>query len=72
MYENKTVAVVVPAYNEETQIGMVIENMPWFVDRIIIVNDGSKDKTRDIVCMYIEKDKAVSYTHLTLPTIYSV
>lgn len=57
MYENKTIAVVVPAYNEETQIGMVIENMPWFVDRIIIVNDGSKDKTRDIVCMYIEKDK---------------
>ena len=58
MYENKTIAVVVPAYNEETQIGMVIENMPWFVDRIIIVNEGSKDKTRDIVCLLYTSDAA--------------
>ncbi len=57
MLENKTVAVVVPAYNEETQIGMVIETMPDFVDRIIIVNDKSKDKTADIVADYIIKDK---------------
>lgn len=56
MYENKTIAVVVPAYNEETQIGMVIENMPQFVDRIVIVNDGSKDKTHDVVSSYIGKD----------------
>ena len=56
MLNNKTVAVVVPAYNEEKQIGMVIETMPDFVDRIIIVNDKSKDKTADIVAAYIEKD----------------
>lgn len=56
MYENKTIAVVVPAYNEETQIGMVIENMPQFVDRIVIVNDGSKDNTHDVVSSYIGKD----------------
>ena len=43
MLNNKTVAVVVPAYNEESQIGLVIESMPDFVDRIIIVNDCSKD-----------------------------
>ena len=49
MINNKTVAVVVPAYNEETQIGMVIETMPEFVDRIVIVNDLSKDKTNEIV-----------------------
>jgi len=49
MLFNKTIAVVVPAYNEEKQIGLVIETMPDFVDRIIIVNDGSKDKTEEVV-----------------------
>ena len=53
MLNNKIIAVVVPAYNEESQIGMVIESMPDFVDRIIIVNDLSKDKTFDAVMKYI-------------------
>jgi glycosyltransferase involved in cell wall biosynthesis len=52
MIDNKTVAVVVPAYNEETQIGQVIETMPDFVDRIVIVNDASKDKTAEVVKSY--------------------
>lgn len=56
MLNNKTVAVVVPAYNEETQIGMVIETMPDFVDRIVIVNDCSKDKTEEVVLNYIQKE----------------
>ena len=56
MLNHKTVAVVVPAYNEETQIGMVIETMPDFVDRIIIVNDCSKDKTAEVVMQYISND----------------
>lgn len=49
MYEGNTVAVVVPAYNEEKQIRRVIDTMPGFVDRIIIVNDGSRDRTSEIV-----------------------
>jgi len=53
MLNNKTVAVVVPAYNEESQIGIVIETMPDFVDRIIVVNDNSTDSTADIVKKYI-------------------
>ena len=48
MYKNKTIAVVIPAYNEETKIGNVIETMPTFVDYTIVVNDGSTDKTADI------------------------
>ena len=55
MLKNKTIAVVVPAYNEENQIAMVIETMPDFVDRIVIVNDKSKDKTSESVLKYIEK-----------------
>ena len=56
MYKGKTVAVVVPAYNEEKQIGMVIESMPAFVDRIVIVNDCSTDETAEVVLSYIKRE----------------
>ena len=49
MYKNKTICVVVPAYNEEKLIGKVIETMPDFVDNIVIVDDLSKDITVKIV-----------------------
>jgi glycosyltransferase involved in cell wall biosynthesis len=45
MYRGKRVGVVVPAYNEETQIGAVLETMPDFVDRIVVVDDCSRDAT---------------------------
>lgn len=57
MINNKTVAVVVPAYNEEQQIRLVIDTMPDFVDRIIVVNDGSNDRTAEIVEDCILGDK---------------
>ncbi|MCY1720374.1 glycosyltransferase family 2 protein [Prolixibacteraceae bacterium Z1-6] len=57
MIKDKTIAVVIPAYNEETQIEMVIESVPEFVDRILVVNDGSKDNTAEIVQRIIDADK---------------
>jgi len=56
MLNNKTIAVVVPAYNEETQIAMVIETMPAFVDRIVVVNDCSTDNTEKIVRAFWQTD----------------
>jgi glycosyltransferase involved in cell wall biosynthesis len=58
MLNNKTVAVVVPCYNEEKQIGMVIETMPDFVDRIVVINDNSKDRTAEVVMEYIQNDSS--------------
>ncbi|WP_449375965.1 glycosyltransferase family 2 protein [Bosea thiooxidans] len=49
MYKNKTVCVVVPCHNEETQIGKVVSTMPDLVDKIVIVDDKSKDRTVAIV-----------------------
>jgi glycosyltransferase involved in cell wall biosynthesis len=49
MYKEKNVVVVVPAYNEETQISIVVETMPDFVDTIVIVDDKSKDSTVEVV-----------------------
>lgn len=53
MFENKSVCVVVPAHNESTQIGMVIETMPAYVDHIVIVDDKSTDDTVAVVKRYI-------------------
>jgi glycosyltransferase involved in cell wall biosynthesis len=49
MYRSGRIAVVVPAYNEETQIGRVMETMPECVDTIVIVNDCSKDRTSEVI-----------------------
>lgn len=56
MLDNKKIAVVVPAYNEAKQIGIVIETMPDFVDRIVIVDDNSNDGMSSVVLDYIQKD----------------
>jgi len=54
MYKNKSVCVVVPVYNESTQIGKVIETMPDFVDKIVIIDDASTDNTVELVKEYQE------------------
>ncbi len=64
MYKNKSIAVVVPAYNEETQIGRVIETMPDYVDKIVIIDDKSLDNTIKIVEEYGKgNDKIILVCH---------
>ena len=45
MYRKKKVYVVVPTFNEQGTIARVIKAMPRYVDRIIVVDDASTDRT---------------------------
>ncbi|WP_247004844.1 glycosyltransferase family 2 protein [Halosolutus gelatinilyticus] len=49
MYKDRTIGVVVTAYNEEAFVGSVIETVPGFVDRIYAVDDASPDDSWDVI-----------------------
>lgn len=49
MYKGRRIAVVVPAYNEETLIDTTLAGIPDYVDLVIAVDDASTDRTAEIV-----------------------
>ena len=49
MLNGKKIGVIVPALNEELLIRETVSGIPDYVDSIIVINDGSTDKTEDIV-----------------------
>ena len=59
MYQEKSIAVVVPAYNEKKLIGQTLTSIPDVVDRIIVINDASVDNTSEIVKRIAEEDKRI-------------
>jgi glycosyltransferase involved in cell wall biosynthesis len=42
------VIAVIPAYNEDRFIGSVLLKIRPFVDKVVVVDDGSKDRTADV------------------------
>jgi glycosyltransferase involved in cell wall biosynthesis len=59
MYRDKTVAVIIPAYNEERLIGTVLKAIPPFVDHIVVVDDASNDRTQELVRAHQEEDARI-------------
>lgn len=58
MLNEKKIAVIIPAYNEEESLPKVINDIPSFVDEVIVVNNNSTDNT-------IEAAKIAGATVLT-------
>ena len=62
MLTNRTIGVVIPAYNEERLLPRTIARLPAFVDVIVVVDDASEDRTtiaarcdpRVVVCRHSE------------------
>lgn len=59
MIEHKLIGVVIPAYNESGNIGQVIKTIPSFVDKIIVINDASTDKTLSIVRKIAKRNRKI-------------
>lgn len=68
----KKVSLLVPCYNEELSLPLLypelvklMDSQPDYEWEILFVNDGSKDKTIDIIKQLREKDKRVCYVDLS-------
>ena len=48
MYKNQRVTVVIPCLNEEEGVRRVLEELPSFVDEVIVVDNGSTDQTAHV------------------------
>jgi len=49
MYKNHKISLVVPAYNEQKLIKPTISHVPKCIDKIIVIDDGSKDNTVKVI-----------------------
>ena len=48
MRQGRTIGVVIPTLNEEAAIGCVLKDLPSWVDRVIVADNGSTDATRAV------------------------
>src|SRR5271168_1077603 len=48
MYKSQRITVIIPCLNEEQGIELVLKRMPEFVDEVIVVDNGSTDRTSEV------------------------
>jgi glycosyltransferase involved in cell wall biosynthesis len=48
LYKGQRITVIIPCLNEEQGIEQVLRRMPDFVDEVIVVDNGSTDRTSEV------------------------
>lgn len=48
MYKGKRITVIIPCLDEEEGIARVLQSMPTLVDEVIVVDNGSTDRTGEV------------------------
>lgn len=67
----KKISIIVPCYNEEQAIPFFYDEITKIAEEMknnfefIFINDGSKDKTIEVIKEYSKKDKRVKYIHFS-------
>ena len=68
----KTISLIIPAYNEEEslqplykELCNLTQSLPQYAWEILFVNDGSSDKTTDILDKLVEQDNRVAVVELS-------
>ena len=72
MVTKKLISIFIPAYNEEEVLGLLFARLKELAEKntaydfeFFFVNDGSRDKTYEIIREHAEKDKRVGYINLS-------
>ncbi len=70
--KKKLVSILIPAYNEQEVLGMLYERLDKLAGdndsykfEFLFVNDGSRDRTLEIIRELADKDERVSYLNLS-------
>ncbi|MBQ9298861.1 MAG: glycosyltransferase family 2 protein [Clostridia bacterium] len=68
----KKISIIIPAYNEEEALPYLFERLykimeenPKYEFEILFINDGSKDKTLELIKNQREKDTRISYVNFS-------
>lgn len=68
----KKISILIPAYNEQavleklfTRLANLANSMKNYEFEFLFINDGSKDKTLDIIKDYADKDDRVAYVNFS-------
>lgn len=48
MYKQQRITIVIPCLNEEEGLGRVLDQLPPFVDEVIVVDNNSTDQTAEV------------------------
>ncbi len=52
MFNGETITAIIPCLNEEQGVEAVLRAMPDYIDEVVVVDNGSTDRTADVAASY--------------------